>query len=117
MKFSGVMIGSENPQALGAFYTKVLGKPGFQQDDWFGWQDGAQIMLGGHSEVKGGNSTPARIMLTLEVDDVKEAFETITGHGADVVAEPYKPDEKQEMWLATVSDPDGNYIQLATAWE
>jgi len=31
MKFQRAMIGSEDPDALGAFYTKVLGEPGFQR--------------------------------------------------------------------------------------
>jgi predicted enzyme related to lactoylglutathione lyase len=117
MKFSGVMVGSDNPKALGEFYTQFLGKPGFQQDEWYGWQTGAQFMIGAHSAVKGQNSTPERIMLALEVPDVKEAFEQVTKAGAKVVAEPYKPDESQEMWLATVADPDGNYVQLATPWK
>jgi hypothetical protein len=36
MKFRGVMIGSENPEALGAFYTNVLDEPGFREGSWFG---------------------------------------------------------------------------------
>jgi predicted enzyme related to lactoylglutathione lyase len=54
--------------------------------------------------------------VTLEVPDVKAAFSEIIGYGAEEIAKPYKPDEKQEMWLATVADPDGNYIQLAEPW-
>ena len=37
MTFRGVMIGSENPEALGAFSTGVLGTPGIQEGSWFGW--------------------------------------------------------------------------------
>lgn len=117
MKFSGAMIGSDNPHALGEFYTKVLGKPGFQQKEWYGWKQGAQLMIGAHSDVHGQNDMPARIMLTLEVDDVKAAFDEITGHGAKVIAQPYQPEGGKGMWLATVADPDGNYIQIATPWE
>jgi predicted enzyme related to lactoylglutathione lyase len=116
IKFSGTMVGSEQPKVLGEFYTNILGTPGFQQDDWYGWDEGAQLMIGGHSEVTGQNSTPQRLMLTLEVEDVQAAFETITGYGAGVIAEPYKPGE-EDMLIATVSDPDGNYIQLAKAWK
>ena len=36
------------------------------------------------------------------------------GAGATVVAEPYRPDENSEMWIATFADPDGNYFQLAS---
>jgi predicted enzyme related to lactoylglutathione lyase len=116
MRFSGAMIGSDSPDALGAFYTKFLGEPGYQQDQWYGWASGAQLMIGPHSEVKGENETPQRIMLSLEVDDVKTAFDQATSFGARTIAEPYQPDGGNGMWLATLADPDGNYFQLATPW-
>ena len=117
MKYAGAMIGSDNPKALGEFYTKVFGKPGFQEGDWYGWVDGAQIMIGAHSAVNGKNASPERIMLVLSADDVKAAFEEIVRHGATVIAKPYRPNDENEMWLATVADPDGNYLQLSTPWE
>jgi len=96
MRFSGVMIGSENPKALGEFYAKILGEPGFQEGEWYGWE---------------------RIMLTVEVDDVQASFDEIVLFGATVVAKPYKPEEDKSNWLATLEDVDGNYLQLATPWE
>ena len=117
MKFSGVMLGSQNPTQLGEFYSKVLGDAAFRDGDWWGWKNFAQFMIGPHSEVHGMNDVPQRIMLTLEVDDVKAAFAEITSHGATVVADPYLPDNGEGMWLATVADPDGNYVQLMTPWE
>ncbi|MGH3731961.1 MAG: VOC family protein [Acidimicrobiales bacterium] len=117
MKFSGVMLGSEDPVALGAFYTKVLGEPGFHEDTWYGWGGTAQLMLGAHSEVHGSNANPQRIMLTLESDDVAMSFKELVEFGAGVVAEPYQPEGAPgEMRLATVTDPDGNYIQLQSPW-
>jgi len=117
MRFSGVMIGSEDPHSLGAFYTSVLGEPGFHDGSWYGWGKEATLMLGEHSEVHGKNAAPQRIMLSIEVPDVNEAFATLVGLGAKVVAEPYKPEAEQEFLLATVEDPDGNYVQLASGWD
>ncbi len=111
------MIGSENPKALGEFYAKILGEPGFQEGEWYGWDTGAQIMIGAHSEIHGKNTLPQRIMLTVEVDDVQASFDEIVSFGATVVAEPYKPEEDRSNWLATLEDVDGNYLQLATPWE
>ena len=34
MKLSGVMLNSENPNELAKFYTKILGKPGWQEEEW-----------------------------------------------------------------------------------
>ena len=117
MRFSGVMLGSDDPTKLGEFYSRVLGAPGFHEGDWYGWTTGAQLMIGAHSEVKGKNETPQRIMLTLEVPDVAEAFDELQRHGATVVAKPYRPEDDEEgFWLATLADPDGNFVQLATPW-
>jgi predicted enzyme related to lactoylglutathione lyase len=112
MKFNGVMIGSEDPHALGAFYTSVLGQPDFQDGTWYGWGEDSTLMLGEHSEVHGKNATPQRMMIMIEVDDVMGAFATLVGQDAQVIAEPYQPEPDREMWLATLEDPDGNYLQL-----
>ena len=114
MKFSGVMMGSEDPHALGAFYTSVLGEPGFHDGSWYGWDD-MSLMIGAHSDVHGKNATPQRIMIMFEVADMDEAFATLVGLGAKVIAEPYKPDADRDFRLATFEDPDGNYLQLATS--
>lgn len=119
MKLTGVMIGSENPKILGEFYTKIFGKPGWQQDDWYGFSiGGGGLMIGSHSEVKGKNKSPARIMIIVEAEDVVAEFKRIEKLGAEVVAAPYQPDKDNtpDAWLATLSDPDGNYLQLSTPW-
>jgi predicted enzyme related to lactoylglutathione lyase len=120
LKLSGVMLGSADPKVLGEFYTKIFGKPGWQQDDWYGFDiGGANLMVGPHSEVKGKNDMPGRIMFTLETAEVKEEFKRIKGLGAEVVAEPYNPSQADDesMLLATFADPDGNYFQLASPWK
>jgi predicted enzyme related to lactoylglutathione lyase len=115
LSFNNVMIGSEEPKALSDFYTKVLGKPGWEDSAYVGWQAGSgSLMIGAHSEVKGRNETPGRIILNFETPDVQGEFERIKGSGAIVVREPYQPGGAPDMWLATFEDPDGNYFQLAS---
>ncbi|MHB8379517.1 MAG: hypothetical protein ACYDB2_06315 [Acidimicrobiales bacterium] len=96
------MIGSASPTVLGEFYTKILGEPGFRDGEWCGWNSGAQSMIGPHSELHGKSSVPQRVMLTIEVDDVKAPFDEITSYGAPVVAAPYQPQEGSDFWLATL---------------
>ena len=118
MRLSGVMIGSEDPARLAEFYTAVLGEPGFRDDTWYGWSDKADLMLGAHSEVKGKSANPERIILGVEADDVAASFQMLVALGAKVIAEPYQPEGAPgEVWLATVTDPDGNYVQLMSPWE
>jgi predicted enzyme related to lactoylglutathione lyase len=116
LNLSGIMINSEDVSTLSEFYRKVLGTPGWEQDGYVGWQVGSGLlMLGPHSEVKGTNEMPGRIMCNLETPDVKGEFDRIKGFGAQVVAEPYQPGAGAgDMWLATLADPDGNYLQLAS---
>ena len=112
-----VMIGSDDPKSLSDFYTKVLGKPTWEDDAYVGWQAGSSwLMIGAHSEVKGRNEMPGRIMLNFETPDVKGEFERIKGLGAAVQQEPYQPGGAgaPEMWIATFEDLDGNYFQLAS---
>jgi predicted enzyme related to lactoylglutathione lyase len=120
MKLSGVMLNTENPKKLAEFYTKILGKPGWQQGEMYGYgSSGNNIFIMEHSEVKGKNTMPARIMLSFAVADTKKEFEKVKSAGGEVVAEPYQPDKENspKVWLATLADPDGNYLQLSTPWE
>jgi predicted enzyme related to lactoylglutathione lyase len=46
---------------------------------------------------------------------VKGEFDRLKAAGGNVVQEPYNPGgEAAEMWVATFSDPDGNYFQLVS---
>lgn len=114
LTLNSVMLGSDDPKTLAEFYTKVLGEPGWQDSGFVGWQVGSgSLMIGAHSEVKGRNEMPGRIIINFETPDVKTEFARIKGLGATVQAEPYHPGG-DEMWLATFEDPDGNYFQLAS---
>ena len=115
MKLNGVMLGTEDAKKLSDFYTSILGQPAWNEGEWFGYSVGGMIMIGPHSEVKGTNQVPGRIMIIFETESLQDDFVKIRDLGATVVAEPYQPSkEDAEMWLATFSDPDGNYFQLAT---
>lgn len=118
MKFSGVLIGSDDPARLKSFYTKLFGKPAWEDDKYFGWRFGeATVMFGPHDEVKGKNREPGRIIWNLETPDVKGEFDRLKRAGAIVVKEPYDPGEGTDysgMFIGTFSDPDGNYFQLGS---
>ena len=112
LKLNSLMIGTDNPEPLVDFYTKVLGPPDMAEGGYTGWgKDGAGFSIGPHSEVHGKSTDPARCIWFFETADVKGEFERIKGLGAEVVKEPY---DIQGFWIATFADPDGNYFQLAT---
>lgn len=109
------MIGTKQLKVLAGFYEKVLGKPADYVDDkngFYGWQVGSSYLsLLDHSEMHGKTKDPGRIMLNFETNQIKEEFARIKALGAGVVREPYQMDSG---WIATLSDPDGNYFQLVT---
>ena len=115
MNLNSILIGSEDPGRLTAYYTKLFGEPTWDEHRYTGWQlgDGA-ITVGPHDQVKGQNTQPGRIIWNLASDDVKGDFDRLKEAGATVVAEPYLPgdEENTEMWVATFADPDDNYFQL-----
>lgn len=116
LSLNTIMINSEDTARLTDFYTKVLGEPGFSGGPYTGWKAGAgYVMVGPHSEVKGQNEMPGRIIINFETTDVQAEFDRLKGLGVRVESEPYQPGEGGgEMWLATLADPDGNLFQLAS---
>ncbi len=118
MDFNSILIGSDNAPALVAYYTKLLGEPGFQQGDYTGWQIGSGfITVYPHSDVHGQNTTPGRFMWNIETADVAGDFERMKAAGAIVVRAPYEFEEAPGSSIATLADPDGNYFQLLSPME
>jgi predicted enzyme related to lactoylglutathione lyase len=115
MNLNGVLIGSEDPERLVDYYTKLFGKPGFEESGYTGWQIGSgYITVSRHDQVKGKSTHPGRVILNLESSDVQGDFDRLKAAGATVVQEPYHPGEQTEMSVATFSDPDDNYFQLVS---
>jgi predicted enzyme related to lactoylglutathione lyase len=115
MNLNGILIGSENTQRLRDYYTKLFGKPAWDEGGYFGWQIGSgSVTIGPHDQVKGNNSAPGRVIWNIETTDVKGEFAKLKAAGATVVREPYQAGDGpgQTMWITTFSDPDNNYFQL-----
>jgi predicted enzyme related to lactoylglutathione lyase len=113
MNLNSILIGSEDPQRLVDYYTRLFGEPGWADGGYTGWQIGTgSVTVGPHDAVKGQNTHPGRIIWNIESPDVKGDFERLKAAGATVIREPYGPDGSPEGWIATFSDPDDNYFQL-----
>lgn len=115
MNLNGILIGSDNAPALAEYYTKLFGKPGWDDGGYVGWLVGTGgLTVGAHSEVHGTNPAPGRLIFNIETPDVKGDFATFKAAGAIVVREPYNFEMAPDAWIATFSDPDGNYFQLVS---
>jgi len=123
MDFNSILIGSDDPERLVEYYTKVLGAPVFGDGGYTAWKIGSGfVTVGPHSEVHGKNAEPGRIIWNIESKDVKADFDRMKAAGAIVIAEPYAfevpPDASiSTTSIATLADPDGNYFQLMSPME
>lgn len=114
MNFNSILIGSQNPERLVEYYTKILGTPAMSQGGYDGWQIGnGWLTVGPHDQVKGKNAHPGRIIWNIESPDVRGDFARFEAAGATVVREPYSLGDPPS-WIATLADPDDNYFQLVS---
>ena len=105
-----VMLASSDPARLAAFYENVLQLERLQvfHDPVFQLGSG-MLRIIHHSAVHGTNQMPARCQLNLFVADTLAECARLEGQVTFV-----RPPEN-EAWggiVATLADPDGNYIQL-----
>lgn len=113
MDFNSILIGSEDPERLAAYYTKLFGGPTMSDGAYTGWLIGRGfVTVGPHDQVHGQNASPGRIIWNIETPQVKDQFERFVEAGAIVVREPYGFPEDPNALIATLADPDGNYFQL-----
>ena len=113
MNFNSILIGSEDPQGLVDYYTRLFGDPAMAEGGYTGWQIGSGwVTVGPHDQVHGKNAAPGRIIWNIESTDVQSEFDRMKAAGAIVVREPYGFDEAPGALVATLADPDDNYFQL-----
>lgn len=119
MNFNSILIGSEDPQRLVDYYTKLFGEPTWSDGGYTGWLIGSgAVTVGPHDQVHGKNAEPGRIIWNIESADVKADFERFTAAGATVIREPYGfGEDADQAQIATLADPDGNYFQLNSPME
>ena len=119
MNFNSILIGSEDPQRLVDYYTKLLGEPTWSDGGYSGWAIGSgAVSIGAHDQVHGKNAHPGRIIWNIESADVQGDFDRFKAAGAIVIREPYGFAEGPiEARIATLADPDDNYFQLMSPME
>jgi len=113
-QFAGASIWSSDLNNLLPFYRDVLGikvlmeSPGFVLlgSDSLGTP---ALGIGTHSEVRGHNADPARHMVGFDSDDLVADWKRLKAAGVEFVDDPTLSDE---LWIATLKDPEGNLVQL-----
>ena len=118
-KISTILLWSEDYERLARWYQDVFNMKVVEQLDHpndtgilMEFPDGLPwLWCGKHSEIHGQNKDPLRIMFNINVDSVRKAFAYLVTKNVNVIAEPFKA-PTMEKWFATLSDPDGNTVQI-----
>lgn len=113
--FTGASLWSEDVNKLLPFYRDVLGlKTAMESPSYAfvgaGSPEAPGLLLGTHSEVHGRNSDPARHMIGFASDDLQADWKRLKEAGVEFIQDPTPYED--EMWIATLKDPDGNLVQL-----
>ena len=108
-----IMVGTDQPDAMARFYGMTLGLRRVEKfrDPVFE-AAGGFIRILDHSEISGPTLEPARMQINLFVHDVSSQFRRVTD--ADPTIRVHREPER-ESWggeVATLLDPDGNFVQL-----
>ena len=108
----GVVIWTEDLETLVEFYRDTLGlTPHSVRPDFVAFRWGnMRLSIGKHSKVSGPSAEPHRIMVNLGVTDIHRLHKELTAKGVHFSRAPEQ--EHWGGWVATLSDPDGNTLQL-----
>ncbi len=115
---AGLMVNTtaERWPAMRRFYVDILGltprtdRAGFVSFQWGTPPHDCRLTITVHSEVQGETAEPARYLLNLGVDDIEPVASKIKAAGGTFIRQPSK--EPWGGYVATLVDPDGNYVQL-----
>ena len=113
-----VLLSSEDATKLAKFFRDVVGlKQSAEMDMGDKGEKGFEFELKGaglyildHSEIKGKNQEPARVMFNLEVDDIEKEVARLDKLHVEKHQDIYHAEGYG--LIATFKDPDGNYFQL-----
>lgn len=118
MNLNSILIGSDSPERLVAYYQRLLGAPAMAEGPYTTFRIGSgAVTVGPHNEVRGPNSAPGRLIWNMESADVPGDFARLEAAGATVVRRPYQFTGLRDAWIATFADPDGNLFQLISPYE
>lgn len=106
-RVGSILLGSSQVDEMKRWYSRAFGLT----ENAMGAFDfeGFLVFIEEHSEVEGPAKEPARCIINLDVDDCR----SLAAHLKDMGTRFVRPVEEEPFGLvATVQDPDGNYLQL-----
>ena len=116
MDFNSILIGSEDPQRLVEYYTKLLGEPAMTDGGYTGWQLGSGwVTVGPHDRGQGQERPPGPDHLEHRDDRRAGRLRSAQGRRRHRHRRALRlRGRRAAASIATFADPDDNYFQLMT---
>jgi predicted enzyme related to lactoylglutathione lyase len=102
-----ILLGTDDAARLREWYSEAFGV----RVDEYGWLNFGEIgvLIDGRDDVATRTAEPGRVVLNFHTEDARGLAAHLDGMGATWLV----PVEERENGLfATLTDPDGNYIQI-----
>ena len=111
-KLAGIIISTHNFAQMKSFYTNTLElKISREKKNQLIFKHGNfKFIITTHSKIIGQAQDPHRIMLNFLVKDIHSEYLRLKQKNVPFLRIPEK--EHWNGWIATLTDPDGNIIQL-----
>ncbi len=119
----GILIGSQSAKKLADFYKNKVGlKVTFEavmgddnEEAYLFEMKGAGLYITDHSQVKGKNTNPNRVIFNLNVDNIEKEVKRLDKEKVKKIKDIYHIEGYGK--IATFEDVDGNYFQLVQTKE
>ncbi|GAA2082588.1 VOC family protein [Actinomadura alba] len=102
-----IVLGSPDPERLYAWYRSALA-PEDTGDEHIDF-GGVWLRIEHRTDVADGNPEPGRTILNFLVEDARALAEHLDAMGVSWLAEVH---EREHALLGTLTDPDGNLLQI-----
>ncbi len=106
---SSLLLASTDPDRLRKWYEEALNARA--DPDGFVPFGPVAVLFDDRDDVRPATVEPGRVVLNFEVSNIKTVARHLDSIGVEWVA-PVEYREDGGAWFGTVTDPDGNYVQL-----
>jgi catechol 2,3-dioxygenase-like lactoylglutathione lyase family enzyme len=104
-----ILLASTDPSRLRAWYQRAFDVP--PDTDGFVRLGEVGLLIVPRDDVAASTAEPARVIINLHVTDARAAARHLDALKVTWLA-PLEYREPDGAWFGTVSDPDGNYVQI-----
>lgn len=112
-RLGGIVLGSTGPERLWEWYRTAFAPGAQRQKEMLGLElGGTYVIFESRDDVGPKAAEPGRILVNFEVDDIHAAETRLNEELGVRWVRPVTDMGDGGVRLATVEDPDGNYVQL-----